>query len=167
MRKLILVSFGFLGWAFYEVSGGEDFVPAPAAPSAVQTAVLAPVVDEGTEISLGAVNTANLSEELKAIAQQAAAEAVAQVVLTSLAGSGSAETTQPVEPVEPFADIRAVTGSRVNMRTGPGTNFAILAQPVRGDEVTVLRDPGDGWLKLRTADGKVGWISASLVSAAN
>lgn len=28
MKKFILLSFGFLGWAFYEMSGGADFEPA-------------------------------------------------------------------------------------------------------------------------------------------
>ena len=28
MKKFILLTFGFLGWAFYEMSGGADFEPA-------------------------------------------------------------------------------------------------------------------------------------------
>ena len=28
MKRFILLTFGFLGWAFYEMSGGADFQPA-------------------------------------------------------------------------------------------------------------------------------------------
>ena len=30
MKRFILLTFGFLGWAFYEMSGGADFQPASA-----------------------------------------------------------------------------------------------------------------------------------------
>jgi hypothetical protein len=38
MRRFILLTFGFLGWAFYEMSGGADFEPA-----SVRMAATAPI----------------------------------------------------------------------------------------------------------------------------
>lgn len=67
--------------------------------------------------------------------------------------------------VEPVADLREVTGTRVNMRDGPGTIYPVLARLRIGQQVEVLGDSGTGWLRLRTvADRRIGWISASLIS---
>lgn len=67
---------------------------------------------------------------------------------------------------KPLVDLRYITGNSVNVRQGPGTNFPVISRVVKGDEVEVLSDPGNGWLRLRTLpDEKMGWISASLVSA--
>jgi len=62
------------------------------------------------------------------------------------------------------ADIRAVRGSRVNMRGGPGTSYAVLGTLIRGEEVRVLKEPGNGWVKLKVVDtGRIGWMSAKLL----
>ena len=62
-------------------------------------------------------------------------------------------------------DIRAVSGDRVNVRDGPGTNYSVVNQLVRGDKVEVLQDAGDGWVKLRPVDGgPVGWIASFLLT---
>jgi len=34
---------------------------------------------------------------------------------------------------------------------------------VRGDEVEVISDDGAGWVKLRTRDGRVGWMAEFLL----
>ena len=54
---------------------------------------------------------------------------------------------------------------RINMRTGPGDRFRILRVLVSGDEVTHLAE-NDGWINVRTEDGKEGWVPAGYVSAA-
>jgi SH3 domain protein len=53
-----------------------------------------------------------------------------------------------------------VTEREVNLtlRTGAGTQYRIIGGIKTGDSVTVL-DRGDGWTKVRIADGKEGWIS--------
>ena len=45
MKKFILVTFGFLGWAFYEMSGGAEFEPA-----SVRMARLNPVAETQTPV---------------------------------------------------------------------------------------------------------------------
>ena len=68
-------------------------------------------------------------------------------------------------PVVPPIDIRTITGTRVNMRNGPGTNYDVLARLTLGQEVQVLGDSGSGWMRLRSLkDRTAGWVSASLVS---
>lgn len=62
-------------------------------------------------------------------------------------------------------DIRAVTGNRVNVRGGPGTGYSIVSRLVRGEEVEILQDPGNGWVKMRpVSGGTVGWMADFLLS---
>lgn len=57
-----------------------------------------------------------------------------------------------------------VTGSRVNVRTGPGTNFPVVTQVNKGDTVT-LKDQAFGWYKAVLADGATtGWIAGWLMN---
>jgi len=65
---------------------------------------------------------------------------------------------------EPEKDIREISGTRVNMRDGPGTIYPIIGKAAIGQKVEVLSESGTGWLRLRVLpQQQVGWISASLV----
>jgi N-acetylmuramoyl-L-alanine amidase len=56
-----------------------------------------------------------------------------------------------------------VTGSVVNVRKGPGLNFAVVAKAQAGQEVETLEKSGD-WLKVRlNSGGTEGWVHKSLV----
>ena len=75
---------------------------------------------------------------------------------------------EPVADPEPVPDLRFVDGDRVNMRGGPGTDFAVVGRLLRNDIVEVLKDEGNGWLHLRVpATGEEGWMADWLVTAAN
>lgn len=64
-----------------------------------------------------------------------------------------------------WADTRFVIDElSVNMRKGMGTDFAINAILKSGDSVTVLSDDSGGYSKVRTADGKVGYILTRFLS---
>lgn len=68
---------------------------------------------------------------------------------------------------EPRTDIRQITATRVNVRTGPGTDHDILTRANQGQQVEVLGDNGAGWLRLRLLpEDRVGWIAERLVSPA-
>ncbi len=84
-------------------------------------------------------------------------------------------TTSSAISVEPMAtgavssnsneDVRRVAGSRVNMRNGPSTDFQVLDQLGRGDEVVVIDSPGGGWVQLRVlATGQIGWMAERLLT---
>ncbi len=52
-----------------------------------------------------------------------------------------------------------------NVRSGPGTVYAIVASVRPGDTVTVLaRDAGGEWYNVELADGTRGWLSAQFVN---
>ncbi|HBT20369.1 MAG TPA: hypothetical protein DEA47_03235 [Peptococcaceae bacterium] len=56
-----------------------------------------------------------------------------------------------------------VTGSIVNIRSGPGTNYSIVGQ-VRQGAPLVVYDEKDGWYRVSTTTGIKGWIAGWLVS---
>ena len=74
------------------------------------------------------------------------------------------DATPVSQVVEPEKDIREISGTRVNMRDGPGTIYPVIAKARLGQRVEVLSESGTGWLRLRLLPNQsVGWISASLV----
>lgn len=109
----------------------------------------ATVSTSGTVVQQAAV-TAPLVEEDKV-------EAVTEV----------AAVVEPVVEEDPV-DMRKVTAARVNMRQGRGQNFSVVAKLISGDEVQILQDPGDGWLKLKVQESdRVGWMADFLLTASN
>ncbi|ETX27504.1 hypothetical protein RISW2_13835 [Roseivivax isoporae LMG 25204] len=193
MKRFILLTFAFLFWGYYELSGGNDFVPGADPTAVVAEASEAPVEDAPGQDTEEVVARADTGAILTQVAAPAAAgEATAAqgqdevapealgLVLTSRTppaedASGSAAAPDatpaaavaPAEPAEPARDLRAISGNVVNMRAGPGTDYAIVTQLVRDDAIEVLRDTGDGWLKIRAVEtNRVGWMADFLVSAA-
>ena len=65
----------------------------------------------------------------------------------------------------PKPEFLFVTGSRVNVRAGPGTTFAVLGQLRKGEKALVLGAPDNGWQSVKFA-GKDAWMSAKYLSAA-
>ena len=187
MGKIIVITFAFMAFAFYELSGGGDFVPIADEKRAALE------VERAEEARLLAEAKA---EQIKAN-EAVQAEPVAQVMLASAVVSDAQSSVQndeviaavaqaleaekvealtAVEPVvvaeavaeTPVADIREVTAARVNMRNGPGQNFNVVAKLNSGEKVEILQDPGDGWVKLRVAEnGRVGWMADFLLTASN
>ncbi|KJZ17169.1 hypothetical protein TW80_17150 [Loktanella sp. S4079] len=61
-------------------------------------------------------------------------------------------------------DIRQVTGDRVNIREGAGTQHSVISKAVRGDEAEVLLIDGD-WAQIQLIEsGETGWMAAWLLS---
>ncbi len=52
----------------------------------------------------------------------------------------------------------------LTLRTGAGTQYRIIGSLTTGDVATILTR-GEGWTKVRTADGKEGWVSAGFLQA--
>lgn len=96
---------------------------------------------------------------------------LAVALLIALAALFPAAPAHAQEDAAPTAAAAAVITAdrRVNVRSGPGTDFAVVGKLEPGASVTVLArsDAGD-WLRVRAvhADGlaEAGWVSAALVS---
>ena len=52
----------------------------------------------------------------------------------------------------------------LTLRTGAGTQYRIIGGLKTGDVATVLSRT-DGWTKVRTAEGKEGWVSAGFLQS--
>ena len=78
----------------------------------------------------------------------------------------AAETdVQPVSAPEISGDLRQVAGTRVNMRSGPGTEFGVVTTLSRGADVEVFEVNASGWARLRNvATGQEGWMAERLLS---
>jgi uncharacterized protein YgiM (DUF1202 family) len=191
MTRFVLLSFAFLGWAFYEVSGGSDFEPQTPGRLMVAEAATTQPAPETAETTAPIVTAALLTTE-ETVTQSPASLDVpttrrdtgpAEVrpalvsmpmptpaterVRISPSPSAPTEATLGTSAIEQeqVADLRSVRGSRVNMRSGPGTSYGVIGSLVRGDRVEVLRDPGSGWVKLKVEEtGRIGWMSARLLT---
>lgn len=74
----------------------------------------------------------------------------------------------PDEPVVELGEdgqIMYVTASRLNMRSGPGTQNSVLDSLTRGTRVEALGPPDGDWVQIRTAQGVVGYTSGEFLSA--
>ena len=75
--------------------------------------------------------------------------------LVEAAEAAPAEAADALDP-----DVWYVTGTTVNVRAGPGTGNAVVAQVSLGDAAEVLAESGDGWMQIRPeGSDTVGWIS--------
>ena len=179
MDSFILLTFAFLGWAFYELSGGADFEPRHLRMSGPrQAGDLRPSAPGRSEradaphrrASVGADDAgARQPEQRRAQPDLWTCRAVppqphAHVTRASARASGESRviasrlrTTSPTGSVVTARqqDLRVVAGNRVNMRAGPGTDYDVIAKLNAATQVEVLRDPGNGWVKLRP-DGDTG-----------
>ena len=157
MSKFVVGTFLMLGWGFYELSGGADFVPEtrPVDTISVATTPLASVpFDEPVVARAAAI-------ELPALTIENAATVEAEIVQATV-------TINPVKPiveVAPVVDLRTVAGRRVNMRQGPGTNFGVVDTLDRGTQTEVIAVNDDGWAQVVvTNTGQTGWMAERLLS---
>ena len=66
------------------------------------------------------------------------------------------------EPVVPPTKVVSVTGSMVNIRSGPGTTNKVIAKVRRGDGLEVQGETLS-WYNVKLSSGVEGWIYKKLV----
>lgn len=200
MKSFVLLSFVFLGFAFFALSGGASFDPDTVRDERVAARVaerearieaknLSPVPPASQRasnetVSRVSLNLASLDEALETetpapvqaqpetpTITDAPVEATArltidrEIVLPSIVFPGSRTAAASGVALGP-ADIRFVSGTNVNVRGGPGTDFSVVNQLDEGEQVEILDDPGNGWVQLRPVNGgPVGWMADFLLSA--
>jgi uncharacterized protein YgiM (DUF1202 family) len=79
------------------------------------------------------------------------------------AGTGGGGVPQPVPtatPIPPVVVYAAVTGDKVNVRTGPGEGYPVMAQVPFEENYLVLGGTRDlSWLLIDLENGTQGWVS--------
>lgn len=163
MKSYVLLTFGLMGWVYYEMSGGSDFTPVETEIAAldVEDAQSPEIVTRASSPALLAVSAPNMTTP-----------AAVNTATTVAATPDLTETVTPVvdvaapQIVEAALDIREVTGTRVNMRMGPGTGFDVITTLDGGTQLEVLEVNADGWANVSTVElGVEGWMAARLLTA--
>ena len=88
MKRFIFLTFGFMGWAFYEMSGGADFVPAGPQMASSETAA-------------------------SALIASAEAGTTSSTLVTATAANAARKAESPITPFAEPAPARDVTATRV------------------------------------------------------
>lgn len=141
--------------AVLDVSQETSATPAPAEPSPAAaiiaaTATNTQVAPTATQPQASATNTPALptATQPQAIATNTPAPPTATQPQATA-------TNTPAPPI-----IGAVVGENANLRSGPGTDYAVVGGAVAGDQIApVGRNSAGDWLQL--ANGA--WIAAALV----
>lgn len=78
-------------------------------------------------------------------------------------------TATPVPPTATSVPRpQVVSAVTVNVRSGPGTNYPVVASLPPGVDVEVVgRNEGSTWWQIRGPDGSTGWVANSVVQASN
>ena len=84
-------------------------------------------------------------------------------------GNGEYENTYVTGPGIPqtagtkmgISGTATITGSSVNIRTGPGTNFPVVTKVNKGERVTI-KEQAFGWYKVVLSGGTTGWVASWL-----
>lgn len=201
MHRVIFLTFGFLGWAWYELSGGSSFVPGDN-----KLALIAPPsqIEASQPERVARISTKSVSAlPSSVIIRKAEPEPEPEVTMTTGLGTSSLtdvtaltagldnimdEPESGADPVKLIVtalqaepqpqptvlsassiDYRTVTGSTVNLRSGPGTSYGVVTRLYEGEEVEVMQDDGSGWVQLRAMAGnnEIGWMSGNFLTASN
>lgn len=79
----------------------------------------------------------------------------------------SPETAPDADLADAPADLRVVTGDRVNLREGPSTSFEVVDQLDSGTIIEVI-EARDGWAHVQMqGTTQNGWMSADFLTALN
>ncbi|MBP7964582.1 MAG: SH3 domain-containing protein [Caldilineaceae bacterium] len=131
---------------------GSDSEPTPQLPTRtpVPTFTPTPYVIQATPV-------------LAPVSAPAEAAPVAPVEAAPVAVVEAAPTAQAVEPA-PQPALVIVTSPTVNLRSGPGTDYALAGQASRGEELPIVaRDAAGEWFQVCCVNGQEAWIAAFLV----
>ena len=57
-----------------------------------------------------------------------------------------------------------VTATSLNVRSGTGTSYSVITKLSKGTVVDVLESASNGWKKIKTSNGTIGWVSGSYLA---
>ena len=130
------------------------------------------VAQDGTVTN---VNTTGSKVKVTVTATSCGQSSQCTVYCNSKGGSSSGQQTggegQSQQPSGGTTNIPAgsravisVSGSGLNIRSGPGSSYDKIASAANGAEVTIL-GAENGWYKIDYGNGKVGYVSGEYVKA--
>lgn len=105
-----------------------------------------------------------LTEEPETEAAPTEAPADSEDTADTAAEDEGTAAPQPTTEASPApAETGVIVGNQnINVRSGPGSGFAIVTTAAPGEQVEIL-SRGSGWFNVRLANGDEGWVAANLV----
>lgn len=142
----------------------------PPTPEAIAAASQADAV--------AVLSTPTTTSEQAAVAQSASVTTTAittNTVTTDTVITNTAAVTNTVTftatatpvPLSPVTNPQVVAASALNVRSGPGTDYPIIAALQQSEiaNITGKNNSGDWW-EIGLANGQIGWVFGSLVTTA-
>ena len=119
-----------------------------------------PLLSEADAIALAVEAGKRVRQERKSGPQAVTLRGVADVIKVAAVNPDQSEAAAiEAAPVAKWL----VSGTRVNLRQGPGTSNAVVTQLTLGTEAEVI-DSQNGWMQIVTTDGATtGWISGKFL----
>lgn len=174
-----------LGAAMAIAPDGDD-APEPqvtrgdAAPAALSTPAPIPVTSPNADPGPATVTTLRLTDPTPALAapQRVEPKANPDLIEAAIMEANGIAVPPPQQDTVPgiaslagldtagsAPSVLTVTGSRVNVRSGPSTQFTVIGSVVRGDEVELVAYRNNGWAEIRFVDtGEIGFMSGQFLS---
>ncbi|MGB0386614.1 MAG: protein kinase domain-containing protein [Ardenticatenaceae bacterium] len=92
------------------------------------------------------------------------ADAVDRVTVTTQESGGIVPATATSAPSTPPADAIVRPALGLNLRSGPGTEYNVLASYPQGIGLSVIgREPDGSWVQIESRSGRRGWMFAGLL----
>ncbi|MEZ4642375.1 MAG: SH3 domain-containing protein [Chloroflexota bacterium] len=80
----------------------------------------------------------------------------------------STRTSAATSTPKPPSPIITITGTRVNIRSGPGTDYAVIQTLDKDDTAPAVGfNSEQTWVQIELPDNTLGWVSADLVDIDN
>lgn len=144
---------------------GQDAPPSDSAAIPVQATAPPPLAPTVSGPAAAPTATAAPTETTAPTATAAASPA-ATPTTAALATVERPTATPPITPTQaaPAGIAVLITGDVANLRSGPGTDFAVIGQASRGQRYPALaRSAAGDWWQIDAA-GLPAWVSASLAA---
>ncbi|KPP90541.1 MAG: Bacterial SH3 domain [Rhodobacteraceae bacterium HLUCCA08] len=164
MKTYVWVSFAFMGWAYYEMSGGADFTPETRAPGAETPAPdMVARADTTTLLSVSPSDSPSAAARVTpvalqvdpapvpeaAIARPAAVDAAPGEARVTLDAPAEAEVTEVITEFVSLSEPQTFYGST----TGAASDNALDLRRVAGSRVNMRDGPGTGFGVIVTLEG--------------
>jgi uncharacterized protein YgiM (DUF1202 family) len=144
---------------------------APATPAAVvvtgaanvrsgpgTTYTMVAVVTQGEQVTLLGRNSDSSWVQIRL------ASGTVGWVNSTLVQSNVPISSLPVVGDAPPTPTAVVSVGALNVRTGPGTSFAVITVVIRGQTVALVgRNSSGSWVQVRLNTGTIGWVNANYV----
>lgn len=135
-----------------------ELIPAAYLPSdeqPVATTYVSPI-SEGEAVRIALEAGADIRRSRTAAVLRGAVPVLAAPDAASVEVASATPTV--ITDAVAAAALWSVTGTRVNLRSGPGTSNAVVGQVVQGMQAEMLAE-ANGWYQIRSTDGATsGWI---------